>query len=391
MVVLKVHNYYQQRGGEDETFDSEVALLECKGDHVLRYTVHNEEIRQSNTLSLARNVVWNPVVYRKVRKLIRQSVPHVVHVHNYLPLLSPSVCFAAKAEGVAVVQGLHNYRLLCVNALFFRAGSVCEQCMGRWPWPGVLHGCYRGSRPASAAVAFMLGTHRLLRTWNRMVDVFIALSEFARRKFVEGGLPPEKIVVKPNFVHPDPGAGRGEGGYALFVGRLVPEKGVETLLRAWRTIGAHLPLKIVGDGPLATRVAEAARELAGVEWLGRRPVREVYGLMGEAAVVLFPSEWYETFGRVAIEAFAKGTPVVASDIGAIAELVEHGRTGLLFHPGDPDDLAAKVEWLVSHPRELARMRQEARAEYERKYTAERNYQMLMEIYEMAIENHHRGR
>jgi len=216
-----------------------------------------------------------------------------------------------------------------------------------------------------------------------MVDTYVVLTEFARQKFIQGGLPAEKITVKPHFVRPDPGLGEGRGGYALFVGRLSPEKGVDTLLSAWEYIGSKLCLKIVGDGPLAPQVVEVARGVPGVEWLGQQPLEEVYRLMGEAQFLVFPSELYETFGRVAIEAFAKGTPVVASRIGAIAELIDPYRTGLHFQPGDPKDLAAQVEWALKHPAEHARMRREARAEFQIKYSAERNYQLLRRIYETA--------
>jgi glycosyltransferase involved in cell wall biosynthesis len=217
-----------------------------------------------------------------------------------------------------------------------------------------------------------------------MVDIYIALTEFARNKFIEGGLPAGKIVVKPNFVAPDPGRGQGGGGYALFVGRLAPEKGTGTMLAAWERLGTRIPLKIVGDGPLRDQVIGASARQSSVRWLGHRPVAEVHALLGKADMLVFPSEWYETFGRVAAEAFATGTPVIAADIGAVAELVEHGRTGLIFRPGDPEDLVAQVEWALSHPAELRIMRDEARAEFEAKYTAERNYRALMEIYEAAL-------
>jgi glycosyltransferase involved in cell wall biosynthesis len=170
----------------------------------------------------------------------------------------------------------------------------------------------------------------------------------------------------------------------LFVGRLAPEKGTGTMLAAWDRLGTRIPLKIVGDGPLKDRVVEAAARQSNVEWLGHRPVEDVHALMRKADMLVFPSEWYETFGRVAAEAFAAGTPVIAANIGAVAELVEHGRTGLKFCPGDPEDLVTQVEWALSHPAELRRMRGEVRAEFESKYTAERNYRALMEIYEAAL-------
>jgi glycosyltransferase involved in cell wall biosynthesis len=386
MKILAVHNRYQRPGGEDQVFVDETTLLETRNHRVLRYEVHNDQVKQANRLALAKDTVWNTSAYRELGALIRRERPHVVHFHNTLPLVSPAGYYAARAEGVPVIQTLHNYRLLCPVALFFRDGRVCEDCIGKAvPWPGVVHRCYRGSRTASGVIATMLTVHHALRTWTEMVDVYVALTEFARNKFIEGGLPAGKIVVKPNFVAPDPGRGQGGGGYALFVGRLAPEKGTETMLAAWDRLGTRIPLKIVGDGPLRDQVVEAAARQSNVEWLGHRPVEDVHALMGKADMLIFPSQWYETFGRVAAEAFAAGTPVIAANIGAVAELVEHGRTGLKFRPGDPEDLVTQLEWALSHSAELRRMREEVRAEFEAKYTAERNYRALMEIYEAALE------
>jgi glycosyltransferase involved in cell wall biosynthesis len=384
MKVLIVHNYYQQAGGEDQVFAAESDLLEARGHRVLRYSLHNDQVDDMNFLSLARSTVWSSSSYRELRIIIRQESPQVAHFHNTFPLISPAAYYAARAEGVPVVQTLHNYRLLCPNALFFRDGRVCEDCLGKAvPWPGVVHACYRGSRVATGAVTAMLAVHRALRTWTEMVDVYVALTDFARDKFIEGGLPEEKIVVKPNFIHPDPGAGEGRGGYALFVGRLSQEKGIDTLLAAWEQLGEKVPLKIVGDGPLASRVAEAAEQLRGVEWLGEQPTDQVLTLMKDARILLFPSLWYEGFPMVFGEAYAVGLPIIASDLVSLSSLVDHGRTGLRFRPGDTKDLAAQVEWALMHPAELERMRGEARAEFEAKYTAEENYRMLMEIYELA--------
>ncbi|BDA72011.1 probable glycosyl transferase [Rivularia sp. IAM M-261] len=381
MRILSIHNCYQIRGGEDESRQAEERLLREMGHEVEVYEEHNDRIATMNSIHVASRTIWSQEAYQTVKQQLNKHTHDLIHVQNFFPLISPSIYYAAKAQGVPVVQTLRNYRLLCPNGLFFRDGQVCEDCVGKFvPLPGVVHGCYRESQVASAAVATMLTLHRTLRTWDNMVDIYIALTEFARQKFIQGGFSASKIVVKPNFVHPDPGSGSGSGGYALFVGRLSVEKGLDTLLAAWEHLGGHIPLKIIGEGPLAAEVESATKRLPQVEWLGRRPMKEVYTLMGEAMFLIFPSKWYETFGRVAVEAFAKGTPVIAADIGAIAELVDSGRTGLLFPPGDSEKLAAQVEWAVSHPTELAQMRQEARAEYETKYTAEKNYQRLMEIY-----------
>ena len=384
MRVLTVHNFYQQPGGEEQIFATESALLESHGHEVVRYTLSNDEIKGANPLLLAKNTLWNSEVYQAIRSLIRQEKLEIAHFHNTFPMISPAAYYAAKDEGIPVVQTLHNYRLLCPNALFFREGRVCEDCLGKpIPFPGVIHGCYRGSRLASAVVAATLSFHSLRGTWSQAVDVFIAYSQFAMDKFIQGGLPVEKFAFKTNFLHPAPSPGDGKGGYGLFVGRLSVEKGLGVMLDAWRQLGGKVPLKILGDGPMAGLVKEAMQEMPEIEWLGRRPFEEVYDIVGNAAFLVFPSEWYETFGRVAIEAFAKGTPVVASKIGAITELIDHQRTGLHFRPSDPTDLATQITWLLEHPQELRQMRQTVRAEFEDKYTAEDNYTRLMEIYHQA--------
>lgn len=256
-------------------------------------------------------------------------------------------------------------------------------------WPGVLHACYRDSRPATVAVAAMIATHRHLRTWTEKVDLHIALTEFGRRKFIEAGLPADRIVVKPNFLAQDPGKGGGGGHFALFAGRLSAEKGIRTLLAAWRQVKSRLPLKIVGDGPLGDSVAAAASRIDGVTWLGERPHDEVLALMGEAAVVVMPSEWYEPFGLTIIEAFAKGTPVIGANIGSIGTLIEDGRNGYLHRAADPADLAAKLHEFLANPGAVATMRQAARRSFEENYTAERNYGRLMEIYVAAVERNTR--
>jgi glycosyltransferase involved in cell wall biosynthesis len=382
MRILIAHSRYKIRGGEDEVCDAEIRLLQAQGHEVDLYEKHNETVATFSAAQMALRTIWSTEVYHQVQQRLEHKTYDLVHVHNFLPLLSPSIYHAARAKGVPVVQTLHNYRLMCPNALFFRNGQVCEDCLGQVvPLPGVQHACYRESRAASAAVATMLSIHRLLKTWNHYVDRYIALTEFARQKFIEGGLPPEKIWVKPNFVDPDPVPGKGQGGYALFVGRLSVEKGLDTLLAAWERMGDRLPLKIIGDGPLAQQVIAATQRLPNVEWLGRISSQEVYDRMGDATMLIFPSKWYETFGRVAIEAFAKGTPVVASNIGAIAELVTSGRTGLHFQPGDAMDLANKVDWLMSNPQDLAYMRRQARSEFTAKYTASQNYHRLISIYQ----------
>lgn len=381
-----VHNRYLARGGEDESVDAELRLLQRAGVHATLFEVDNKRIAQLGRLRTAARAVWSPEMYRRVRKAVRDGGYDVVHVQNFFPLASPAVHAAAGAEGAAVVQSLRNYRLSCVNGLLFRAGAPCEACLGRAvPWPGVVHACYRDSHAGSAAVAAMIAVHRAAGTWNRRVDLYIAASAFARTKAIDGGLPGDCIVVKPNFVASDPGCGTGQGGYALYVGRLAPGKGVETLLAAWRRLTVALPLWIVGDGPLRPLVERTAEVDPRIKWLGQLPLEEVNARMGEATFLVFPSEGYETFGRTVVEAFAKGTPVLCTDRGAGAELVDEGRTGCHFRAADVADLASTATRMVARPDDLARMRRHARAEYESKYTAALNLELLLDAYARALE------
>lgn len=385
MKIVVAHNFYQQPGGEDQCVAAEVAMLRAHGHEVTQYCLHNDAIDAMNGLDLVSRTIWSRPAFRQMRELFRAHRPQIAHFHNTFPLISPAAYYAAQAENVRVVQTLHNFRLLCANALLFRDGEVCEDCLGKSiPWRGVAHKCYRGSRIASAGVATMLTAHRALGTWRNAVDVYVALTEFSRRKLVEGGLPAHKIAVKPNFAYPDPGPGAGAGGYAVFVGRLSAEKGLPTLLEAWRHLDGGLPLKLVGDGPMAGPVRKAAAENSTIQWLGNEPLETVYALVGAAAFLVAPSQCYETFSRVVMEAFAKGTPVIASRSGAMSELVEDGRTGLHFTPGDPVDLAAKVRRIMADPFELARMRQAARQKFDENFTADSNHESLMAIYEQAL-------
>jgi len=382
--VLLCHNYYQQPGGEDESFADEGRILEGRGHEVLRYTRHNAAIEGLGRWELAKSSVWNRQTYEELRELIARERPDVVHCTNIFPLISPAVYDAADQAGVAVVQALRNYRLMCPNALFFRDGRVCEDCLGKpIPWPAVAHTCYQHSRVVSAGTVAMLTMHRARRVWTRKVDLYFAPSEFTRRKYVEAGLPADRIAVKPNCVDPDPGPGEGKGGYVVFVGRLSREKGVETLLEAWEKLSLDAGLRVVGDGPLADDVMRAAARDRRIEWLGRQPMREVLRIVGDAACLVMPSLWYETFGRAIVEAFSRGTPVVVSGLGAMAELVDDGRTGFHARPGDAADLAAKLERILVDGEARARMRVAAREEYLRKFTADPNHDRLMEIYELA--------
>lgn len=385
MKILLVHNYYQQTGGEDQSFEDEALLLETHGHTVLRFTLHNKSIGGMPTSRLAVRTIWNGQVYRQLRDLMRRERPQVMHCTNIFPLISPAAYYAARAEGVPVVQSLRNYRLICANSLLLRDGKTCEKCVKRAvPWPAMIHRCYRGHFRATTVIATMLGLHRALGTWRKAVDLFVTPSEFARQKHIAGGFDPAKIVVKPNFVYPDPLAGTGSKGGAIYAGRLSPEKGIDVLLTAWLEHGLTLPLTIIGDGPMADRVRDACQRSKHIQWLGYRPPEETRELIGEAALLVTPSITYETFGRSVAEAFAKGTPVLTSDCGASADLVTPLINGDHFRRGDATDLARKINELTADPLRLSRMRDAARQEFVRKYTGSSNHAKLTAIYEQII-------
>jgi glycosyltransferase involved in cell wall biosynthesis len=385
MKILLVHNSYQLPGGEDQVFAQETELLRGRGHQVVLYRASNDQVKDQNPLVTVANTIWNQRAYGELRELLYREKPDIVHVHNTFQVISPAIYYAASEEGIPVVQTLHNYRLLCPASTFFRNGKVCEDCLGKKiPWSGVLHSCYRNSKLASAAVAVMLATHNYKQTWNQTVSAYIALTDFARNKFIEGGFPAEKIFVKPNYLQTDPGPGDGKGNYALFVGRLTPEKGISTLLAAWRQIGNDLPLQIAGDGPLASEVEKASREMENVTWLKWLPRDEILQRMKDASVLILPSTWYEGFPMIISEAFAVGLPVITSNLGSMSSIVDHQRTGLHFEPGNAAALVEAVRWWSAHRAEAAFMRTEARLEYETKYTAEENYKQMMNIYDSVL-------
>jgi glycosyltransferase involved in cell wall biosynthesis len=378
MKILFIHNAYQHRGGEDAVVDDEIALLRRHGHEVELYARDNHDIEKMGQVSLLLDTVWSRRSAREIENLLDRFRPDVAHAHNIFPLISPSVYWVLAAHGVPLVQTLHNFRALCLQAMFLREGKVCEDCLGDVPWRGVVRRCYRGSAAASAAVATTLTAHRALGSYRRKVSRYIALNQFTRAKFIQGGLPAELIAIKPNFVDlPRPLEQSRSGG--LFVGRLSPEKGVDVLLGAVRQLSSTA-VDVIGTGPLEKSVLAHP----GVVSRGWQAPPAVYAAMARAAYLLLPSVWYENFPRTVVEAFACGLPVIASRLGAMPELIEEGRTGLLFEPGSAQDLASKIAWAETHPRAMRQMGEQARAHYEANFTPEKNYRQLMTIYGEAL-------
>ncbi len=425
--VLVVHNRYRIRGGEDSVFEAECRLLEEAGIRVIRYERSNDDIPDGGgpfaKLGLALCTVWNPRTYREVREILRRERPDAMHCHNTFPQISPSVYYAAAREGVPVVQTLHNYRLACLDGYLFRDGRVCERCLGRAPLPGVCRRCYRGSLSASATLAAMLLFHRLLGTWRRKVTRYIALTDFAKEKFVQAGLPACKISVKPNaFVASDEGVGLratversgasapGRQQRVVYVGRLSSEKGVDVLLRAWALLqkeggadqnarpsqapggsGAAAPrhgsaptCKIIGDGPERAALEGLAAELgiaSSVRFLGALPRKAALRELAASDLLVFPSLWYEQFAITPLEAMALGVPVLVSDVARSGTVIENGVTGRFFPSGDSAALASALRDLLSDPAALRRMGDAARAAFEASdCRPDRNLARLLSVY-----------
>lgn len=387
MKIILAHNKYREAGGEDVVFENEKRLLERNGHTVIPYLRSNTEVPNESLLdrlAIAPRMVWSSKTRQEFAAILGRERPDIVHIHNTFMVISPSIYYACAERGIPVVQTLHNFRLLCPAANFFRHGVICQECVDQSLLRGVVHGCYR-SRSATAGVALMLAFHRALDTWRASVARFIALTEFARSTFVAAGFPADRFVVKPNFTDPDPGERPGAGEYALFVGRLVENKGAGVLLNAWKQLPAQYPLQIVGEGPEGLALEAQARELqlSGITFRGRLGHDAVIEAIKRARFVIVPSTWYEGFPMCIAESFACGTPVLSSGLGAMAEIVEDHLTGLHFHRGDAQDLARKVEWAWNHPAELAEMGRAARRKYETHYTAEKNHSLLMGIYQEA--------
>lgn len=385
MRVLLVHNYYQQEGGEDAVVKFQLDLLSNHGDDVALFAIHNDSIRSfTNKVAAFLLTIYNPFARRKLSERIREFKPDIVHVHNFFPQLSPSIFDACRRAGVPSVLTLHNFRILCPTGFLYHDEAVRERSLHHSCWWTVGKRVYHNSFMGTLAVAMMVEFHKWRRTWNTKVDRLIALTEFAKSKFVEGGISEERIVVKWNAVLAGSSSSSESSNRhrsnAVYVGRLSEEKGVRILVRAWKEI--PFPIRMVGTGPLADLIMNTANDR--IIPVGKLSAKATIDEISRAAFVVLPSVWYEMFPVVVVEAFSCGVPVIASNLGGLKELVKHGVTGLLFKRGDPSDLAYAVRWALEHPNEMAQFGANARAEYAAKYTPEADYVRLSKIYKELI-------
>lgn len=381
MNILFVHNRYLIRGGEDESTEMEIDLMIKHGHNVTSYIVENEQISNRSIFSVAFSVVWSRRTYREVRKLIKENRIEILHVQNFFPLISPSVYYAAKSLKIPVVQAIRNYRLICPNALFFRDNKICTECSSKlFPYPSIFYKCYRKNRLATFTTALMLFIHRILGTWHKKVDKFVAVSEFVKHTLVNEGYDADKIVVKPNFLLQEFAYNSDHDNYFIYIGRLSNEKGIKTLCSAWEILGKRVPLKIIGEGDDVDKIKRLQMEGYNIDYLGKLPMNETLKYLSNTKALVIPSEWFEPFGRVIIEAYALSIPVIASNIGGIKELVDDNKTGYLFEPSNYVDLAEKVTKLNDNIN-LSTLKKNAYSKSQNLFSSESNYKFLIRIYE----------
>jgi glycosyltransferase involved in cell wall biosynthesis len=384
MKVLQVHNEYQQRGGEDNVVEFEKALLSRRHE-VMQYIVSNHSIASFwSKVRLLWSTHYSIRSYRNFRNILVEEKPDIVHVHNFFPLLSPSVFQACKDEAIPVVMTLHNYRLIHPNGFLLKGDEIDERSVEGSAYQCVKDKVYRNSFLQTLIVAHMIEYHRKRRTWHQLVNRFIALTNFAKAKFVQGGLPADKIHVKPNFLlEADRKPIKHRSNQFVFVGRLSPEKGIKTLLQAWQDVPTY-ELVIIGEGPLESDVRKASLSNKKITYLGSLSHERVIEELGKSKGLVFPSEWYEGFPMVIVEALACGTPVISSNIGSQQEIITDGISGLHFEVKNAKHLAEKVNELGFNERFFEQLSSNAKVQYENLYNQERNLKLLEEIYERAI-------
>ncbi|MGB2925068.1 MAG: glycosyltransferase [Limnothrix sp.] len=391
MKILIVHNRYRIRAGEDNVFDQEAALLKEHGNEVKTWTVDNQNIPEKKSswqqIKLAFNTIWSISAYRSISKIIKEFKPDIVHVHNILPLLSPSIFYACKKQKVPVIQTIHNYRLGCPAATYFRDEKICELCVDKSLLNSIRYRCYRNSYAQTTIVAAMLQIHRWLGTWENIVSGYIALTPFMKDKLIQLGIPEEKIFVKPNFINNSITKTKpiSFGKYYLFVGRLSPEKGIHVLLEAYKQCNTSYPLVIIGKGELQNIVEDAAKNDSRIQYLGQQPREKVLQYMQEAIALIFPSVWQEPFGLSIIEAYSQSLPVIGADVGSVNQLIQPHLTGLLYSLKDALQLGNIFEKIEGNCKEWLGLKNKLKDHLNDKYFSQTNVEIMLSIYQQIIQ------
>ena len=320
-------------------------------------------------------------------KTLKEFKPDIVHVHNFFPLISPSVFHACKKYNVPVVQTLHNYRLLCPAGTFLRDSEVCELCMDDNMLNAIKFGCYRGSRTQTVPLVAMVKFNEYIKTWKEHIDQFICLSEFAKNKFINGGFDERKISIKPNFVNDEiPELNFQREKILLYVGRLSKEKGVKYLLEAWASLKDKQGYKIViiGDGPESSELERTYSDL-DVVFLGKKNSSEVMEYINKSKFLVVPSIWFEGFPMTIVEAFSVGTPVISSNIGTMTEIIKDNINGKKFEVKNTVSIANVLNEMMSlEKNNYNEMVSSTLKIYNRYYSKEKNYENLISIYNSVL-------
>ena len=383
MHILQVHNSYRQRGGEDTVVAADARLLRSAGHAVTQYIVPNPvgSIETGMRLGLS---LWNPQAGRRFRRTLEGAKPDIVHIHNTWFSITPAAAHEARRARVPVVMTLHNYRLSCANGQFFRNGGQCTECLKGSAFNGLLHRCYQDSFGASAFAAANTGIHRQLGTWTKNVDLFLCLTEFAKACFIEAGIPEEKLRIRHNCVadHHGRTVPASKSHQLAYIGRLAGEKGVRGLLEAWRLARVEdLELLVVGDGP--EREALAAMRVPGVRFTGSMEHGAVLETLRTIRCLVFPSLWFEGEPMIVVEALAAGTPVLASDVGGISELLGRGSAGWLTQAGDIEAWRRALQDLGNNV-DIDTKSRAARDMYLKRHTLPEGLQSLVAGYESLV-------
>lgn len=376
--ILFIHNAYQHRGGEDSVVEDEIRMLTDYGHDVLLYRASNDEINSMGKIELIFNTFWSSKAYHAVKDILIKFKPDVCHIHNTFPIISPSIYWAISDEKIPIVQTLHNFRLACPQAMFLRNSSICEDCSGKIPWRGVVRACYRESHAQTAVLASMITFHRKIKTWSEKIDLYIALNDFCKRKFIEAGLPEKKLRIKPNFIDNNIKHNENRTDFS-FIGRLSKEKGVQILSDAAKIINST-KISVAGSGPEIEKITGNDH----INYLGQIQQDEILKLMSRSIAIIVPSIWYENFPRTVVEAMSCGTPIIASRIGALESIIIDGYNGLLFKPGDPKNLSEKIMYLKNNKDKAIELGNNALKTYKKYYSKEKNYLELISIYQEAI-------
>ena len=387
MKVLFVHNFYQQFGGEDSAAIAERNLLESNGNEVLGFTRHNDEIKSYSLWEKAAFIprtMYSHRTEREIRKAVEDFAPEVAFVHNVYPLISPSLYHTLHSLKVPIVQVVHDFRPFCPNGWFYIDGQICERCKFGNYLHAVKHRCYKDSYTLSALYSAALAGNRMAGMTDK-VAAYVCLTNFYRQKMLEVGLPEKKIFIRPNFIDPvafaQDRSSPGSGEYALYLGRLSSEKGPLTVLRAFENL-PDVPLKIVGTGPLEAEMKQYIHDkhLVNVEMVGFKSGADKWRMIKNALFAIIPSECYENFPMVSLEYFSGAKPIIASNLGGLPHIVEEGKTGLLYRPGDAADLVEKIRSLLSRPAQIAEMGNRGRQLAETRYGPQESYSNLMNIF-----------